>query len=190
MNNFSECYTAVRNRVLNELSLALNHIDPADLERLKIEVLKAEQVFFIGVGRVFLSLQSVAKRMAHIGISAHCVGEITEPAITARDLLIVASSSGNTLVPLAIAKKAKSIGAMVIHIGSNPESEMRDIAEFMLRIPVQTKLNREDEIKSAQPMTSLFEQSVLLLGDILVQLIIEEKSIDLKWLWQHHANLE
>ena len=39
-------------------------------------------------------------------------------------------------------------------------------------------------------MTSLFEQSVLLLGDILAKMIIEERQLDMKSLWQYHANLE
>jgi len=39
-------------------------------------------------------------------------------------------------------------------------------------------------------MTSLFEQSVLLLGDTLALMMIDEQKLDLKKLWQHHANLE
>ena len=68
--------------------------------------------------------------------------------------------------------------------------EMKDIADFMVRIPVRTKWYLEDEIDSCQPMTSLFEQSVLLLGDVLAKMIIEERQLDMKSLWQYHANLE
>ena len=39
-------------------------------------------------------------------------------------------------------------------------------------------------------MTSLFEQSLLLMGDILAKMIIEQKQLDMKALWQFHANLE
>ena len=39
-------------------------------------------------------------------------------------------------------------------------------------------------------MTSLFEQSVLLLGDILAKIIVEQRQLDMKALWQYHANLE
>jgi 6-phospho-3-hexuloisomerase len=157
---------------------------------LKNEILNADKVFFVGVGRVLLSLQAIAKRMAHIGINAHYVGEITEPAITEKDLLVVGSGSGNSSFPLVIAKKAKAIGAKVVHIGSNLNSDMKDISDFMVRIPVRTKLYLDDEIESKQPMTSLFEQTLLLLGDILVMMIIVEKNIDLNQVWQYHANLE
>lgn len=119
------------------------------------------------------------------------MGEITEPAITEKDLLIVGSGSGASLFPLGIAKKARSaVGCRIVHIGSNPNSEMKDIADFMVRIPVRTKFYLEDEIDSCQIMTSLFEQSVLLLGDILAKIIVEQRQLDMKALWQYHANLE
>ena len=77
-----------------------------------------------------------------------------------------------------------------MHIGSNPDSEMKDVAEFMVRIPVRTKNYLEDEIDSVQPMTSLFEQSLLILGDTVAKMIIDKKQIDMKSLWKYHANLE
>lgn len=161
------------------------------MERLCQEILAADQVFFVGVGRVLLSLQSVCKRLAHLGIKTHYVGEITEPAITKNDLLIVGSGSGASLFPLGIAKKARAaVDCKIVHIGSNPNSEMKDICDFMVRIPVRTKFYLEDEIDSCQPMTSLFEQTLLLVGDILAKMIIEERNLDMKSLWQYHANLE
>lgn len=191
MANFQEEYSQASGAVLAELKTTLGSIDAGQLERLADEILKADQVFFVGVGRVMLALQCVCKRLAHLGIKAHYVGEITEPAITKNDLLIVGSGSGGSLFPLGIAKKARSsVDCRIVHIGSNPNSEMKDIADFMLRIPVRTKNYLEDEIDSCQPMTSLFEQSVLLVGDILAKIIIEQRKLDMKSLWQYHANLE
>lgn len=190
-DEFAKQYKADCAAVLDELGRTLTSIDPASLERLADEILKAEQVFFVGVGRVLLSLQSVCKRLAHLGIKAHYVGEITEPAITKNDLLIVGSGSGASLFPLGIAKKARgAVDCRIVHIGSNPNSEMKEICDFMVRIPVRTKFYLEDEIDSCQPMTSLFEQSLLLVGDILAKMIIERQNLDMKGLWQYHANLE
>ena len=189
--DFAAVYRADTAAVLDELNRTLNSIDPASLERLADEILAADQVFFVGVGRVLLSLQSVCKRLAHLGIKAHYVGEITEPAITKNDLLIVGSGSGASLFPLGIAKKARSAAdCRIVHIGSNPNSEMKEVADFMVRIPVRTKFYLDDEIDSCQPMTSLFEQSLLLVGDILAKMIIEHRKLDMKGLWQYHANLE
>lgn len=188
---FAEHYRTACGEVLSELTTALNRTDPDSLEKLADAILNAEQVFFVGVGRVMLSLQAVCKRLAHLGVRTHYVGEVTEPAITKNDLLIVGSGSGGSLFPLGIAKKARSVAdCTIVHIGSNPESEMKDICDFMVRVPVRTKLYLEDEIESCQPMTSLFEQSLLLLGDILAKIIMERKGLDMKALWHCHANLE
>ena len=100
------------------------------------------------------------------------------------------SGSGSTLFPAAIAKKAHDIGAKVIHIGSSPVSPVGEVSSLMVRIPVRTKHYLADEIDSAQPMTSLFEQSLLLLGDIVAKMIIERRGLDMKALWRYHANLE
>lgn len=183
-------YGEIKDLVLSELQTSLSSIDSAQVERLIEAVLAADQVFFVGVGRVLLSLQAIAKRWAHLGIRTHFVGEITEPAITEKDLLIVGSGSGTTMFPVGIAKKAHDKGAKVVHIGSNTDSDIKNIVDFMVRIPVRTKAYKEDEIDSQQPMTSLFEQSLLLLGDIVAKMIIERKQLDMKSLWQYHANLE
>lgn len=176
--------------VTNEISCSLKQMNTNDINLLIEMIEKADKVFFIGVGRVFLSLQAMAKRLAHLNIKTYIVGQITEPAIAENDLLIVGSGSGETLIPVAIAKKAKSFGAKVAHIGSNPNSSMNEYSDLFIRIPVTSKANLADEIKSKQPMTSLFEQSLLVLGDVIALSIVEKNNIDIKSLWKCHANLE
>ncbi len=188
---FAEKYLKARSDVIAEIDRTLASIDPDQIQKLCDEILKARKVFLVGVGRVMLALQCVCKRLAHLGVDSHYVGEITEPAITKDDLLIVGSGSGASLFPLGIAKKARAVAnCRIVHIGSNPNSEMKDIADFMVRIPVRTKFYLDDEVESCQPMTSLFEQSVLLLGDVIAKMIIEERNLNMKDLWQYHANLE
>lgn len=183
-------YVDIKNMVVGECDAALSRIDENDTRRLLGMLAEADQVFFVGVGRVMLALQCVCKRFAHLGVKTHVVGEITEPALTDGDLLFVGSGSGESLVPKAIAIKAKSLGAKIAHIGANAEGTIARMADLFIRIPVQTKLDRDDELRSGQPMTSLFEQCLLLYGDILAKMYIEERNIDMKSLWRFHANLE
>lgn len=176
--------------VINECESVLNAVSENDTKEF-VEILNnAEQIFFVGVGRVLLSLKAFAKRLAHLGFDTHIVGEITEPSIKKGDVLVVGSGSGESLFPKIIAEKAKSIGAKVVMIGSNKQSSIAKISDFMLRVPTNTKLQLEDEIKSKQIMTSLFEQFLLLYGDIVAKIIVEENKIDIASLWQYHANLE
>lgn len=182
--------TNAKRMIVHECESALNSIDDRQGEALMHAILSAEKVYFFGVGRVYLSLQSICKRMAHLGINAHCVGEITEPALTPRDLLIIASGSGESICPKAVAQKAKALGAKLAWIGSNDDSTIACLSDVRVRIPVQTKLNLSDELHSQQPMTSLFEQCLLLYGDALAMEIMHRKNIDLDKLWRYHANLE
>lgn len=183
-------YQKTYQSILAECNVALSKIREEDVKAFIDLVLSAEKVFFIGVGRVKLEVEAFAKRLAHLGINTCIVGEITEPAMTENDVLVVASGSGESLIPVAIAQKAKKIGGKIIHIGSNPESTLAPITDLMVRIPVQTKLYLSDEIASAQPMSSLFEQSLLLFGDTVAKMIVDKEKIELKSLWKLHANLE
>lgn len=190
MRDFDDLYNETYKMIVNEISDAMNGVDKDALERLVNDIQKADDVFFIGVGRVMMSLEAICKRLTHLGIRAHCVGDITEPAIKSTDLLVVASGSGESIVPVAIAKKAREFGAKVVHIGSNTRGSVSEYADYMVRVPVQTRLYLPDEVKSKQIMTSLFEQTLLILGDTVAQIIADERQTDFKALWQYHANLE
>ena len=54
------------------------------------------------------SLQCFGKRLSHLGFKIELVGSLTEKPATKKDLLIVASGSGESIVPLQITKKAKN----------------------------------------------------------------------------------
>ena len=177
--------------VLNEICQTVQSIENNQTMMLIDDICEAEKVFLIGVGRVMLSLQAFCKRLFHLGVDIHCVGDITEPAITSKDILIVASGSGESIVPVAIAEKAREIGCKrIIHIGSNQYGRMSKYADYMIKIPTQTRLYLPGEIKSKQIMTSLFEQTLFIYGDIIAMIIAEKKEIDLSTLWAFHANLE
>ncbi|EDS72653.1 SIS domain-containing protein [Anaerofustis stercorihominis] len=177
--------------ILNELNEALLKVDQNEVYSLIEELNKAEKIFFIGVGRVMTMLQCIAKRLKHIGYDTYIVGETTEPPITDKDLLIVGSGSGSTLIPSGIAKKAKSFGARIAHIGAIPDNPLKDITDVFVRIPVKSKQNLPDQVDSNQPMTSLFEQSLLLLGDTITLTILDMKDEPVnESMWSNHANLE
>ena len=185
-----EDYITVKDMVIDECGSALSAIDFKQVAEYMDMLEEADKVFFVGVGRVLLALKCIAKRYAHLGINAVVVGEVTEPAITNKDVLIVGSGSGETMFPLGIARKAKRFGAKVIHIGSNPESSMKEIEDLFVRIPVESRAKVCGEIPSKQPMTALFEQSLLLFGDVTASMLIRKKQININDLWQYHANLE
>ncbi len=176
--------------ILREIEAALDAVDDAQVAALVEAIMSAEQVFLVGVGRVMFVLKAFCKRLNHLGVRAFCVGDVGEPAITANDLLIVGSGSGESVVPVAIARTAARYKPRIAHIGSNPESSLRVLTDMFVRIPVKTKLKLPGELASAQPMTNLFDQALYVLCDAMTTMIIERRRFEMDALWQYHANLE
>lgn len=186
MKNYE--YSETQARVVTECKNALEQVDPRQVETLVKAMEQANTVFVIGVGRVMIAMEAWIKRFNHLGIPMIDVGALNEPALRPGDLLIVASGSGNTVVPVAIAKKAKSLGAVIGHICSSEHGEVAKYRDFVVKIPVAKNSIPSDAVQSVQPMTSLFEQSVFLLGDIISLMLVERRGQEK--LWQCHANLE
>ena len=186
-----DCFRDNAKIIISELNESMMNIDEEEVKALIEEIDRAEKIFFIGVGRVLTSLKGMAKRLKHIGYDTYIVGETTEPPIGVNDLLVVGSGSGSTIIPSGIARKAKSLGARVAHIGAIPDNPLKDVADVFVRIPVKTKKNLPDQVDSVQPMTTLFEQSLLLLGDGIVLTILGMKHEPVsEEMWSNHANLE
>ncbi len=183
-------YEQSKQTILSELTRSLGAVEPAQTDVLIAEILQARKVFVVGVGRVLLMMQAFVKRLNHIGVEAYFVGEINEPAVTEDDLLIVGSGSGESAFPVTIAKVAGKYHPRMAYIGSNPNSTVAGLCDVMVRIPCRTKLALTDEIPSAQPMSSLFEQSLLLYLDTVCLMIVNQRGIVIADLWQKHANLE
>lgn len=118
------------------------------------------KVLCIGVGRVLISMKAWVKRLLHLGVEINYVGAETEGAVGPGDLVLVVSSSGESIVPVQIAKKAKSVGASVFYIGCTPGSSVDKIADDRLFLKGRIKFSGDDEVISVQPMSTLIEQQL------------------------------
>ncbi len=185
MSDFAEEYDEASEEVLAELKKTSGECRSCFSGETCTGNPKADQVFFVGVGRVMLALQCVCKRFAHLGIKAHCVGEINEPAIKKDDLLIAAIRLWRIPFPAGNCKESKR-NSRLHHCTYWIKSEQSDERHCRL-YGKNSKNYLEDEIDSCQPMTSLFEQAVLLVGDVLAKMIIEQRHLDMRSLWQYHA---
>jgi 6-phospho-3-hexuloisomerase len=179
-------FAGARRIIIEEIGGALSAVDPGEVEAAIGALRDARRVFLVGVGRVVLALQSFAKRLNHLGIDAWMVGSIDEPALEPGDLLVAGSGSGESLVPVAIARKAKDLGGRILYLGATPSSTIGKLADLVLRIPGPTK---SGGVASRQPMASLFEQALMLVGDAICLLISRRAGTDPR-AYGRHANLE
>jgi len=183
-------FNILKGQVCKEIKSALVKVEEKDVDSLIDAILSAQKVFVIGVGRVMLMMKAFAKRIKHLGIDVHVVGEIVEPPIGKKDFLLVGSASGETRIIVTIAEIAKEKKAKVGLITASPRSKLKKLADTCVTIPSPTKLGLPGEPKSQQPMGNLFEQSLLIFGDCLAMLLQERLRVTEAKMWEAHANLE
>ena len=148
----------------------------------------ASRIFLLGEGRSGLVGRMFAMRLMHLGKQAYVVGETITPAIGGGDLLIAISGSGETGTVFMIAEGAKNAGAQIAAITANPESRLAGLADLIVQIPTQHKLQGAS---SRQYGGSLFEQTALLLFETIISMLAAgDAEGGFTSLAKRHANLE
>ncbi|MGN1275447.1 MAG: 6-phospho-3-hexuloisomerase, partial [Floccifex sp.] len=146
--------------VLNELHHTLSRIDIQKANEFVELVDQADEVFCAGAGRSGFQVKGFAMRLMHMGIASYVVGETCTPNIRENGLLVICSGSGETKSLVNHAKKAKEVGAKIALITINPESSIAQMADVVVEISAPSpKSAKQGDIKSIQPMGSLFAQS-------------------------------
>ncbi|TFB99028.1 6-phospho-3-hexuloisomerase [Cryobacterium adonitolivorans] len=149
----------------------------------------AERIFVLGAGRSGLALRMTAMRLMHLGLDVHVVGEVTTPAITAADALLVASGSGSTAGIVRAAETAHAVGATVLALTTAGSSPLAGLATVTVVVPAAEKQDHGSAL-SAQYSGGLFEQSVLLIGDAVFHTLWQASGSTAADLWPRHANLD
>jgi 6-phospho-3-hexuloisomerase len=168
---------------------ALAGTESGALDALADALLDADRVFLLGAGRSGLALRMTAMRLMHLGLTVFVVGDTTTPAIEQGDLLLTATGSGTTAGIVRASTTAREVGATVAAITTAPESPVAELASVVVVVPAAGKLDRSGAA-SAQYAGSLFEQTVVLLGDALFHALWQRSGASADELWPRHSNLE
>ena len=178
-------------QILDELGETLGDICNDSAEKLDDLIIGAQTIFVAGAGRSGLAMKSFAMRLMHLGFDTYVVGGTVTPSITEKDMLLIGSGSGSTSSLVTSANKADAIGATICLITIDENSPIAQMAEVILTIPAPTpKIDRDLGFRSAQPMGSLFEQSLLLTLDAIILLLMERTGKTPESMFTRHANLE
>ncbi|MCY4544556.1 MAG: 6-phospho-3-hexuloisomerase [Gemmatimonadetes bacterium] len=184
----------IRRTILDEMRRTLNQVSCEEVEALVREVTGAQRVFVAGAGRSGLVMRSFAMRLAQLGLPVHVVGETTTPAVGPGDLLLIGSGSGVTERLVHYAGKAAEAGARVALATASPASPVARIADIVVVIPAptpkSTKVSGDRELRSRQPMGTLFELSLGVMLDASVMLLMARLDETESDMFDRHANLE
>lgn len=175
--------------ILAENEQLISRIDFGQVSEIIPYIQTANRIFITGAGRTGLALKAAAMRLMHLGFTVYVTGEIVTPAITKGDLLIAGSGSGTTGSIVSAAEKAVKAGAKVVAISTTKQSPLAALSDHVTIIPAAQKEDHGSAL-SQQYAGSLFEQSVLILTDAIIQTLWKMDGTPAEELWKRHANLE
>ncbi|HHX07674.1 MAG TPA: 6-phospho-3-hexuloisomerase [Erysipelothrix sp.] len=184
-------YTTYATTVLKELNQTLLSVEDQKVQEFVELIDQAQEVFCAGAGRSGFQVKGFAMRLMHMGLNSYVVGETCTPNIKDDGLLVICSGSGETKSLVNHAQKAKEVGAKIALITINPESTIAKLADVVIEISAPSpKSAKEGQIKTIQPMGSLFEQSEGLLMDLSVLLLMDKRQMTSETMFGRHANME
>lgn len=175
------------------------HPPPLDVMVKEIKEAAARQakIFVYGVGREGLMMKGLCMRLAHLGLSAHCVFDMTTPPISFSDVLIVSAGPGGFSTVNAICGVAKSNKARVVYVTAQPESlSAQEYASVVAYIPAQTMADDDDGGSSKfsgrelLPMGSVFEGAMFVLFEMVIFELGESLGQSPEVIRARHTNLE
>jgi 6-phospho-3-hexuloisomerase len=204
-------YRALAEKVLDEHRQVLLDVKPEEVEQLLDAIAKAKCIQVFGTGRMKCSVRAFVMRLMHMGLDAHVVYDTTCPAIGPADLLIV--NGACTGVSYMVMGFAKKLGATVCAITAHPESKWGELCDFTIRLrgqvnPGQLKeiaqsltmgvgaaryavrCGQIEEIPSVQPMAALFEQTIFVFEDVVIQLLMQKLNISAGQMAKRRTNLD
>ena len=178
--------------IAHEIRVCLSDVSADEVAAALSTIDSRERIFVAGAGRSGLAMRALAMRLMHFGKKVYVVGDVTTPAIARDGLLLIGSGSGSTGSLLAMAHRAHGLGARILLITIVPDSPIGQLADYVVRVPAPSTKAKgaTGTVNSVQPMGSLFEQVLFLLGDAFVLSLMEKHGIDSDVMFTMHANLE
>ena len=176
--------------ILEEIESVLSKIEETQVDLMIEEILKANKIVVCGAGRVGMAIRGFGMRLGHLGINAYTLGDSTVPGISDKDLLIVASGSGETQTIFDLVSIAAKNKCRIVAVTGNSDSRIAKLSNSIVKITAPSKTKSVEGFTSIQPMTTLNEQCLGLFFDAVCLKLMEKMGETHDTMWARHSNLE
>jgi len=169
----------MKNSILKEIIESIEKIPEETYNDFINEIKSHSRIFVWGLGRSGMVGKAFAMRLRHLGKESFFIGEVCPP-IDTNDLLIIVSKTGKPgmlLPPIKAAKKTKAC-TLCITAEKNHLTQLCK-KSFILNIP-----------NSIQFGGCLFEQTVFIFFDEVVERYRKKEGISFMDMEKNHANWE
>ncbi len=181
-------YLQLTKAVLEEHRKVLLAVSEEETEKLLEAIAAAKCIQVFGMGRMKCAVRAFVMRLMHMGLDAHVVYDTTCPNLGPGDLLIV--NCACTTIGYTVMQFARRLGAKIVAITANPCSQAAGLCDFTVNLKGQVHGGRDYEIASIQPMAALFEQTIFVYEDIIIQLLMKKLNITPEQMAGKHTNLD
>ncbi len=181
-------YLELTKAVLEEHRTVLLAVKEEETEKLLEAIAAAKCIQVFGMGRMKCAVRAYVMRLMHMGLDAHVVYDTTCPNLGPGDLLIV--NCACTTIGYTVMQFARRLGAKIVAITANPCSQAAELCDFTVNLKGQVHGGRDYEIASIQPMAALFEQTIFVYEDIIIQLLMKKLKITPEQMAGRHTNLD
>lgn len=181
-------YQELAEKVLAEHRKVLLDVKDEEVNEFLDAICQARCIQVFGMGRMKCAVRAFVMRLMHMGLNAHVVYDTTCPNIGPGDLLI--ANGACTTICFTVMSFAKKLGAKVAAITANPHSKAAKLCDFVVNLRGQVHGGRSYEIPSIQPMAALFEQTIFVFDDLIIQLLMKRLKITAAKMAKRHTNLD
>ncbi|XP_031495523.1 uncharacterized protein LOC116261060 [Nymphaea colorata] len=147
-----------------------------------------------GVGREGLIMKALCMRLAHLGLRTHCVGDMSAPPVSPKDLLIASAGPGGFPTVDAICQTAKRVGATVVVVTAQRGGSASRLADRVAFLPAQTMADDQKDCGGGGggllPMGSLYEGAMFVLFEMVIFRLASALGQSPEVIRSRHTNLE
>ncbi len=169
----------MNSKIIKEIAQATKNIPEHYIDEIIKLLDTSDRIFVWGLGRSGMMARAFAMRLRHLGRESYFIGGLC-PTMQNKDLLIVISKTGRSKmlwVPVEAAKKSKTT-TIYLTATKNPLTKLCD-RSFYFNLP-----------ESSQFGGSLFEQTMLIFLDELVERYRQTHGISFTKMEKNHASWE
>lgn len=176
-------YKEAVGRIIDAVREVAENIPQKELDALMDCIMSNGKIFIYGSGRSGLVGQYFAVRLVQLGRDdVHFVGDMTTPIIGRDDVVILISNTGETMSAVQTANIARRLGARVVCITASRYSKLAHASNTVIALDTDIEFDG-----SVLPLGTLFEDSVIMMLDGLIPILMERVGVTESDMRMRHA---
>jgi len=178
------------NLSINEMKKVVDRMNESDVRPVLDAIVSARRIVCYGGGREGLGVKFFVMRLMHLGKDAHWAWDDTAPSCGEGDVFFISCGAGAYNHVVYTAERAKKNGAKIVLVTAVQDSDIGKLADVVMQIPAMAYKAKGDLVPTEQPMGNLYEQSAVVIFDVMARMLKDQMGISAEEMEERHRNYE